>query len=670
MNHDPINRDIRQNELLVSLFLLVILVFIFFNPALFRGASVYDVDLRLVQTPIKWFLFKAKGNVLFPLWTENIGCGYPIHAYGEGGLLYPFNWLVYPFLMIPIAHDVTLMMHLLIAGAGMLFLGRNYHGSFMGSLVSAVVYMFSGWMCIHFGHLNSIQVCAWIPWAFLALDMNKQSLRPISAMWLGICIALMFLAGRPQIAFYAWVALAIHTMLRSVGRSCSIRFFVVFGCGTFLGLMLAAPQIFPTLEFVNVSKRSSGIPYDAQLLGTVSWDQFLWIVAPLWEKENTIAVSSESIGYIGMVSGFLLLVSLKQVRDRFYYSWWIVIGFSLLLTTGEKFPLNAWIYQMPGFAYFRCPARWLSICSFAVSILVGYGTESLLQKVNNNLCRNILGVILVTVVFCDLYYFVHPVVSFLDRKAQEAEPQAVPVLLGGGRYISLNTIPIFILELERDKIPHKRYAEYFSARETLNDNLGMRYGLRSVGFYVGLYPRWMGQGLSKLTQESLSSMNCEFLISPQPILGSRLREIWKNQFFHIYRNEAVKPRARLVASLKPNGDQSFISNGDIRGSTLIFKDKSQGRLAIEVNAQKDGFLLLADTFYPGWRANINGKETRILRTNGWMRAVPIPAGRSKVLFLYQPFSFQLGLGVTLMGILIVLLIVLKYSCDKRNHLFR
>lgn len=655
-----------NKELILNIWIFVVFVAVFFFPALFRGASVYDVDLRLVQTPIKWFLFKAQNSGFFPLWTQSIGCGYPIHAYGEGGLLYPLNWPVYTFLPLPIAHDVTLMIHLVIAGVGLLFLGRNYHKSSIGSLISAVVFVFSGYTCIHLGHLNSIQVCAWMPWAFLALDMNRYSLRPTSTIWLGLCIALMLLTGRTQIAFYVWVGLAIQTAVYSIRPQRSFRFAAVLLCGTFLGLTLSAAQILPTLEFVALSNRSGGMTYEAQVLGNVSWSQLLWIVAPLWQKEHAYGVSSESIGYIGMVAGFLLIVSLKQVRRKFYPVWWVMLIFPLLLSMGNNFPLNEFISQLPFFSYFRCPARWLCISIFAASMLAGYGAECLLEYVKNRRYRIFLGILLVLVIFGDLCYFVRPAVSFLDRNAQEAVPQALPIISRGGRYLSINTVPIFMLELEYRKIPSNRYAEYFSKREMLNDNLGMCYGLSSVEFYAGLHLRWTGRALSKITQESLSCMNCEFVISPEPIPEFGLKEIWKNPFFHIYRNEAVKPRARLSASLIPNGDCAFISKGNIQGSAQVHKDKTHQKITIDVKAAKSGYLILADTFYPGWRVSVNGRKEDILRVNGWMRAVKISAGRSAVTFIYRPFSFYIGLGISFIGILLALAIVIWCRLKREN----
>jgi uncharacterized membrane protein YfhO len=80
-------------------------------------------------------------------------------------------------------------------------------------------------------------------------------------------------------------------------------------------------------------------------------------------------------------------------------------------------------------------------------------------------------------------------------------------------------------------------------------------------------------------------------------------------------------------------------------------------------------LVLSDTFYPGWKAFVDGKEEKILRANYNFRAVPLTAGTHRVEFVYDPLSFKLGALTTFLGILGCLVIGFikkeKRSCPKR-----
>ncbi len=60
-----------------------------------------------------------------------------------------------------------------------------------------------------------------------------------------------------------------------------------------------------------------------------------------------------------------------------------------------------------------------------------------------------------------------------------------------------------------------------------------------------------------------------------------------------------------------------------------------------------GYIVLADTFYPGWRVRVDGVEQPLLRANYLFKAVAVPAGEHEVVFEYAPFSVTLGLMVSI-----------------------
>jgi uncharacterized membrane protein YfhO len=82
----------------------------------------------------------------------------------------------------------------------------------------------------------------------------------------------------------------------------------------------------------------------------------------------------------------------------------------------------------------------------------------------------------------------------------------------------------------------------------------------------------------------------------------------------------------------------------------IISEKNN-RLLLLVNSAEDNLLVLSDTYYPGWKAFVNGKEIKIYRADYTFRAIPLNAGTHRLEFVYDPMSFKLGAGVTLLGIL-------------------
>jgi hypothetical protein len=62
------------------------------------------------------------------------------------------------------------------------------------------------------------------------------------------------------------------------------------------------------------------------------------------------------------------------------------------------------------------------------------------------------------------------------------------------------------------------------------------------------------------------------------------------------------------------------------------------RVALDVESDRDGLLVLHDLYYPGWEALIDGLPAPIVKANILFRGVPTPRGRHRVEFLFRPFS--------------------------------
>jgi uncharacterized membrane protein YfhO len=66
-----------------------------------------------------------------------------------------------------------------------------------------------------------------------------------------------------------------------------------------------------------------------------------------------------------------------------------------------------------------------------------------------------------------------------------------------------------------------------------------------------------------------------------------------------------------------------------------------------------GLLVLADPWYPGWQATVDGRAADCAPANVWMRAAPVPAGRHVVEMRFRSRWLTPGLvlsGVTLLGL--------------------
>lgn len=152
--------------------------------------------------------------------------------------------------------------------------------------------------------------------------------------------------------------------------------------------------------------------------------------------------------------------------------------------------------------------------------------------------------------------------------------------------------------------------------------------------------------------------------------------------FVVYDWEIIKDRRKILEKLlEPNFPfrGKIVLEEDISGVGKIgsigdtpetkYSLYSEQNSTITVKTSQDGLLFVSDTWYPGWKAFIDGEETKIYRADYVFRAIAIPAGQHNVSFIYSPNSFKIGLMVSGAAlILLVSLFVFFRIYDKKFSL--
>jgi hypothetical protein len=108
----------------------------------------------------------------------------------------------------------------------------------------------------------------------------------------------------------------------------------------------------------------------------------------------------------------------------------------------------------------------------------------------------------------------------------------------------------------------------------------------------------------------------------------------------------------LVENPLPSG---FQGEADVsaRGTATFVRDDPE-HLIIDVDAPARGFLVVADQYFPGWRATVNGDAAPIVRANFAFRLVEVPSGRSRVELRYRPASVYIGAAISVTTIVAVI----------------
>lgn len=104
------------------------------------------------------------------------------------------------------------------------------------------------------------------------------------------------------------------------------------------------------------------------------------------------------------------------------------------------------------------------------------------------------------------------------------------------------------------------------------------------------------------------------------------------------------------------GDRGCEPVSDTAPGSVVLAEYGANGVTISVDMERDGWLVLADTDYPGWAARVDGEPTPIYRANLMFRAVQVSAGEHTVQFDYRPAWLTPGTLVSIVSLLILLLL--------------
>jgi hypothetical protein len=172
--------------------------------------------------------------------------------------------------------------------------------------------------------------------------------------------------------------------------------------------------------------------------------------------------------------------------------------------------------------------------------------------------------------------------------------------------------------------------------------------------------------------------------STQQLFGrtkTKYRQVYVDNEIRLLEDSTAQPRAFLVPSARVapslgtalsemihrpfRPDQEVILADDAttqatapvteRGGqgTARVTSYAPGAVQIHTSASADAWLVLSDTYYPGWVASVDHSPVTVLRGDVLFRVIPVPAGEHEVEFQFEPASVRIGLLISLVAVLIV-----------------
>jgi hypothetical protein len=160
------------------------------------------------------------------------------------------------------------------------------------------------------------------------------------------------------------------------------------------------------------------------------------------------------------------------------------------------------------------------------------------------------------------------------------------------------------------------------------------------------------------------------VIPLSPFLREGYRRVRVEAGAVLYENERARPRAFAVHRVVVVGTSTEavrrLATGEVRpDDAVVLEDPAApavagtGPSAVSIQEDRplcvellatmkgDGYVVLADTIYPGWRATVDGVPAPIFAANALFRAVRVGDGSHRVRFEFRPRALLFGAALTL-----------------------
>lgn len=195
--------------------------------------------------------------------------------------------------------------------------------------------------------------------------------------------------------------------------------------------------------------------------------------------------------------------------------------------------------------------------------------------------------------------------------------------------------------------------------------LGVQYFLQRAGSDTFTYDQFAPGSFEKAgSMDGLDVYRDKELLPRVFLVGSVEVLESLEAVFDRLTDETFDPRQTVL--LEHPIEHGPAPNGGEAGSALL-RSRTANEVEIEVNASAQCMLVLADAYYPGWTAQVDGKAAPVYPAYGVFRAIVVPEGTHEVRFRYRPLSFLAGIAISSVALLVAAIAAIRLLVPCRGR---
>ncbi len=633
----------------------------------------------------------------WPLWNPFNGLGAPLLADGQSQ---PFAPFFIPFILHPTpwTYSWVLLLQLLFGGFGAALLLRRLGAGPVAQTFAGLLFAFNPY-ALNYLIYSDVWAYVWFPWVLLAAEgwVGRERGGALTA----ILIALMAMSGHVEVAFFGAVSVFVYLAIRFSQEGGWRKNRQGWIALPVLTAAISAWWLLPFMEYVknSTSSRFGGnvcFPYHPSACFVVGSELFWQPVLLFLATIGFLAPARRRFG-LALLPGFM-------------WSLVMMFPFPMVLQKAATFDLLSGRYgrSVAWFVLIVCAGlgldaigkksvpRW--VLSVGVLVLLTWLGLGLVIRTPSSAVAEahhwvpLQGNTLVHFTWIIVLNLLALALVLLPRRwwsaGRLAVALAVLTLVGSLFYHSYfnvywNNSEPRLASAVRANVAPKRGRTWFPNRGTwrsLPPNLSCAFGLRDVRFNDPLRPK----ALEALYKDENPHMDVfqEWPAAFAGFLG--VNAAWtiegdeERSRLTLHPNPHPYPRAMWFPDAEFEKTDSEALSAALRGGawkrtlflTTPMRTHRQPRFPVErcsaevtvvadsytysswkVTAPRQGWLLLRDLAWPGWRARVGGRAAGISVGDGVFRAVAVPAGESTVTFRYKPALFMFGFLVTILCLL-------------------
>jgi hypothetical protein len=367
---------------------MAVLTLLLFRQYLLSGSGSMLLGQDTVAAGImfrKFFVEHIRALGRLPLWNPYLFGGVPTIEAGSGDILYPASVLHF---LLPLTSALAwkLILHVYLAGVFMYLAARAFGTSRLVALFAGSSYLLSANLVslVWGGQDGKMYVTALFPGALWLLVTALDRHSWLRFLWLGVVAGLMMVA-HPQLAYYAYAALALYALASLWGRRHEGGAFLANGlAGGMVAVVtaagVAAVVLLPMYRYLrdDSPRAGSGRGFEYAASWSLHAEEAVSLFVPefsgtdvqsqtYWGK-NPFKHNSEYGGALVFVLGIAAVAGLKGDRRRWGLA--AMASIALLYALGAGTPVFRLLYTVvPGLKNFRAPSLATYLVIVALTLL-------------------------------------------------------------------------------------------------------------------------------------------------------------------------------------------------------------------------------------------------------------------------------------------------------------